>query len=168
MDCNNNCWPSGHWTVKEQLLGVQPLESLLQHTLWSCQLSGKDNCTASSHQSITAQSFLSESKADGYNKASEHEKSVMIVRFFYLSLKSRSFFDKMTRVLSPLYSGLQRLLPGEKHMHLLPVMDFFLYHIWHYMQNIKSRQKLWSLDISEHIFFKTWHLFLISTVIFFC
>lgn len=91
MDCNNNCWPSGHWTVKEQLLGVQPLESLLQHTLWSCQLSGKDNCTASSHQSITAQSFLSESKADGYNKASEHETSVMIVRFFYLSLKSRSF-----------------------------------------------------------------------------
>lgn len=29
MDCNNNCWPSGHWTVKEQLLGVRPPESLL-------------------------------------------------------------------------------------------------------------------------------------------
>lgn len=33
MDCNNNCWPSGHWTVKEELLGVWPPESLLRHAL---------------------------------------------------------------------------------------------------------------------------------------
>lgn len=76
MDCNNNCWPSGHWTVKEQPLGVQPLESLLGHTLWSCQLSGKDNC---SQQSITTPLFPSGSKADGYNSSCEYEPSVMIV-----------------------------------------------------------------------------------------
>lgn len=35
MDCNNNCRPSGQWTVKEQLLGVQPLKSLFWHTLQS-------------------------------------------------------------------------------------------------------------------------------------
>jgi len=53
MDCNNNCWPSGQWTVKEQFLGVQPLDSHLWNILQSCQLSGKDNCTMGGQKSFT-------------------------------------------------------------------------------------------------------------------
>lgn len=67
MDCNNSCWPSGHWTVKEELLGVWPLESLLRHTQWSCWLSGKDNCTMSSQQPITTPLFAPGREADGFD-----------------------------------------------------------------------------------------------------
>lgn len=28
MDCNNNCWPSGHWAVKELLCAARPAEQL--------------------------------------------------------------------------------------------------------------------------------------------